>query len=143
VSQPSALMVDLRDERWAQGLTQKTAALQAGIGEKTISNWEQGLNQPTLESVEIYLASLGLRLVVAPIEPDETEDADLGEQLPYGELVIGEGEKRCPCCRQIRSRSTEFHADLSRKDGLWRKCKHCRRDDRARLQQTPAREAAA
>lgn len=142
MSQPSALMVDLRDERRAQGLTQKTAALRAGIGEKTISNWEQGLNQPTLESVEIYLASLGLRLVVAPIEADETEDADLGEQLPYGELVIGEGEKWCPCCCQIRSRKTEFHADRSRRDGLWRKCKHCRRDDAAG-QPRPARKAAA
>lgn len=54
---------------------------------------------------------------------------ELEEQLPYD--VLAPGEKRCGGCEQIRS-EREFHIDRSRRDGLFARCKHCRRDATAR-----------
>src|SRR6476659_1228008 len=55
--------------------------------------------------------------------------ADLDEQLPYD--VLAPGEKWCGGCERVRS-EREFHIDRSRRDGLFSRCKHCRRDAAAR-----------
>src|SRR5687768_16868047 len=54
-----------------------------------------------------------------------SHDEPMGEQLPLGELVIGEGEKYCPDCAQVLPLE-DFHVDNSRKDGRHRTCRQCR-----------------
>lgn len=97
-----------------------------------------------------------LIIALAVMVPDDVRFADLiawtyQDQLPYGELVIGPGEKWCGSCRQVRSRRTDFNVDRSRKDGLYARCKVCLADEyqerKARAereqQERGRREAAA
>lgn len=71
-----------------------------------------------------------LIIALAVMVPDDATFGDLvawthQEQIPYGELVIGPGEKWCGSCRQVRSRRTDFNVDRSRKDGLYARCRVC------------------
>lgn len=92
-----------------------------------------------------------LIIALAVMVPDDVTFGDLvawtyQDQLPYGELVIGPGEKWCSSCQQVRSRRTDFHVDRSRKDGLFARCKVCvsqeRQEQRRRRADREQREVA-
>lgn len=143
--------------RPADGIVDKVAVDRFVGGEIVpLSRPEKVLAAHLLFGRDVVVLQIARRLMVscetvrrmlsqAPPQPTEPEllgeDPEVGEQLPYGQLVVGEGEKWCPDCQQVRA-TTEFNVDRSRKDKLFRKCKHCRSDDRP-VQGQPAREAAA
>lgn len=71
-----------------------------------------------------------LIIALAVMVPDDATFGDLvawthQDQLPYGQLIIGPGEKWCGSCSQVRSRRTDFHVDRSRRDGLYARCRVC------------------
>jgi hypothetical protein len=93
-----------------------------------------------------------LIIALAVMVPDDATFGELvawthQDQLPYGELIIGPGEKWCGSCRQVRSRRTDFHKDASRRDGLYARCKVCvsgeRQQQRKARSERGRREAAA
>ncbi|WP_371825734.1 helix-turn-helix transcriptional regulator [Nonomuraea turcica] len=57
----------LRDLRWERGLTQKQLAALAGVSDRTIRQWEQGLKDPRLPNFVACLEALGARLTVEPL----------------------------------------------------------------------------
>jgi transcriptional regulator with XRE-family HTH domain len=129
---PHPLLQQLATERRRAGLRQRDAAARAGLSARSISYWETGTRQPAIDGLELYAAALGFRLIAVPLEQptedtDEDTDDDLGEQIPFGELVLGNGEKCCSSCRQVRS-VRDFHTDRSRRDGLKYRCRFCCND---------------
>lgn len=88
-----------------------------------------------LGAFDAYLRANGLRLTVVPLE--QPVDVVVGDQIPFGELIVCRSEKYCPGCRQVRSRKNDFHADRTRGDGLVPYCKFCVSERRqARKQRT-------
>lgn len=139
------LVVEMTRVRTGRGVTHTGIHDATGIARSTIRNWETGRRDPQLAMFDTYLRSLGLRLAIVPLEePAETIDDDLGEQIPFGELVVGDGEKRCSSCRQVRA-TRDFHTDNSRRDGLKYRCRFCCNDAnrRADHRNRHGREAAA
>lgn len=119
------LIAQLAAERARRGLTRTAAANRAGISERSLRDWEHG-GYPNLAALQDYLDALGLRLVAIPAGPahDTGEETPPGEQIPFGELILGAGEKGCGSCRQVRS-LRDFTKDRSRKDGLSWRCRFC------------------
>lgn len=62
---PHPLIADLAEKRTASGLSVWAAARRAGLADAVIRDWEAGRCDPTLVSLEKYLAALGLQLVVS------------------------------------------------------------------------------
>jgi transcriptional regulator with XRE-family HTH domain len=50
----------LKDLRERAGVTQRELAARAGLGQKTISNWEQGISEPVWSNVLALAKALGL-----------------------------------------------------------------------------------
>ncbi len=44
-------MIAIRDVRKSQGMTQECLAQKIGVGQNTISQWENGLRNPNLETI--------------------------------------------------------------------------------------------
>jgi hypothetical protein len=57
----------LRDARRHAGLSQAALAARAGTSQATISAYESGSKQPSLETFERLLAVAGARLVIEPV----------------------------------------------------------------------------
>jgi transcriptional regulator with XRE-family HTH domain len=128
------LMVQLKAERIRRGLTLGQAATAAGISQAALGYWEAGTQQPTLTLLDDYMASFGLCFKAAYV----VEDADLGEQIPFEDEVVGLGEKWCRTCEQIRSLEYGFHRDKTRRDGRMSQCRYCAKDRRERLKAVAA-----
>lgn len=127
---PHPLLGQLKTERLARGLRQCDAADRAGLCARSIGYWETGTRQPTLDGLDLYARALGFRIIAVPLDTNDTADTaedDPGDQLPYGELVIGTGEAWCHGCHQARS-LRDFDKDKSKKNGRRSRCKHCRKD---------------
>lgn len=142
---PHPLLEQLAAERRRAGLRQRDAAARAGLSARSISYWETGTRQPAIDGLEMYAAALGFRLIAVPLEqPAEDTGDGQGEQIPFGELIVGAGEKFCPSCGQARA-VRDFHADKSRRDGLKYRCRFCCNDaDRRRYHRDhDGKEAAA
>ena len=63
----------LKELRTAAGLSQKDLAAQAGIGQQSIANWEQGLREPSWPNVVAIAAALGVSCEAFQQEPAPTE----------------------------------------------------------------------
>lgn len=140
---PHPLIAQLADERTRRGLSRTAAAQRAGISERSLRDWEHG-GYPNLAALQDYLDALGLRLIAIPAGPADLDHEPPGDQIPFGQLILGDGEKACSSCSQIRSRR-DFTKDRSRKDGLSWRCRFCvaalyrqRRDRTDREQQEVA-----
>ena len=77
----------LREARCRAGLTQSTLARRAGTSQATISAYESGRKQPSVDTLSRLLAATGSRLTVEPgaapvIEPSSAEHARVGRSLP-------------------------------------------------------------
>jgi transcriptional regulator with XRE-family HTH domain len=59
----------LRDARRRAGLTQAELAHRAGTSQATVSAYESGRKQPSVETLGRLLAAAGLRLTVEPAPP--------------------------------------------------------------------------
>lgn len=138
MSAPHPLIMEMVQRRRELGLTHTDIHAVTGLARSTIRNWETGRRDPMLGALDAYLRALGLKLAVVPL--GDVEEVVQDEQLPYGQLVVGEGEKWCSGCMQVRP-VREFHVDRSRRDGRKSRCKHCVRDMKAR--RARALEAAA
>jgi transcriptional regulator with XRE-family HTH domain len=57
---------ELRDET---GLSQKELATRAGVGQRSVSNWEQGLKQPTWPNVIALAEALQVSILAFLKEP--------------------------------------------------------------------------
>lgn len=122
---PHPLLEQLAGERQTRGLTQAATGARIGFSRRTISHWESGTRQPTLDDVEMYAAALGFRLTAVPLEqPADDTDDDPGQQLPFGELITDPAEKFCRGCQQTRP-LRQFYKDRSRHDGYTSRCKFC------------------
>jgi transcriptional regulator with XRE-family HTH domain len=58
--------IGLRDARRRAGLTQAALARRAGTSQATVSAYERGSKQPSVETLDRLLAAAGARLVVEP-----------------------------------------------------------------------------
>lgn len=79
---PSAI----RDARRRAGLTQVRLAARAGTSQATLSAYENGRKQPSVETLDRLLAAAGARLEVAPrrvavIVPDHARLERAGREL--------------------------------------------------------------
>ena len=52
-------MITLRQRREQRGLTQRQAAEQLGVSQKTVSNWESGLSNPDHEGYQALAVAYG------------------------------------------------------------------------------------
>lgn len=120
---PHPLIAQLADERRRRGLSQIAAANRAGISVSTLNAWEGGA-MPNLAALQCYLDALDLRLVAIPAEAPTPIWRTQGQQIPFGQLTVGDGEKWCPDCTQVRPVS-EFTVDRQRRDGLAWRCRAC------------------
>lgn len=120
---PHPLIAQLADERRRRGLSQVAAANRAGISVSSLNAWEAGA-LPTLAALQCYLDALGMRLVAIPAQAPTPIWRPPGDQIPFGQLTVGEGEKWCPDCQQVRAES-EFTVDRQRRDGLAWRCSFC------------------
>jgi transcriptional regulator with XRE-family HTH domain len=68
----------LREMREKAGLTQKELAEKTGIGQASISSWEQGLREPLIGNVPILAEALGVEPSEFFTPPDTTETASRG-----------------------------------------------------------------
>lgn len=134
---PHPLLEQLAAERHRAGLRQRDAANRAGLCARSISYWETGTRQPTLDGLDMYAAALGFRLIAVPLEQPADDSHDPGEQIPFGELVTDPGEKFCRGCQQTRP-LRQFYVDRSRHDGHTSRCKFC---VAARVERNEARRA--
>lgn len=66
VRDPVAIGRALRDARRLHGWTQQQLAVQAGVGQPTVSNVERGTTNTPVGSLLRILAALGLDLAVLP-----------------------------------------------------------------------------
>jgi len=123
MSAPHPIVIEAARRRTELGLTIRDIHADTGIAASTIRNWETGRRAPMLGAFDAYLRANGLRLTVVPLE--QPVDVVVGDQLPFGELVLDRSEKFCTGCQQVRSRRNDFHADKSRGDGLCPYCKFC------------------
>jgi transcriptional regulator with XRE-family HTH domain len=76
----------LRDARRRAGLTQAALAQRAGTSQATISAYEHGRKQPSVETLGRLLAASGARLTIAPaaatvIRPSAAQLARAGRSL--------------------------------------------------------------
>lgn len=120
---PHPLIAQLADERRRRGLSQVAAANRAGISVSTLNAWEAGA-LPNLAALQCYLDALDLRIVAIPAQAPTPVWRAPGQQIPFGQLTVGDGEKWCPDCAQVRSVS-EFTVDRQRRDGLAWRCRFC------------------
>jgi transcriptional regulator with XRE-family HTH domain len=78
--------VSLRDARRRAGLTQAELALRAGTSQATISAYEHGRKEPSVETLSRLLAASGVRLKAEPasttvIRPTKAQVARAGRTL--------------------------------------------------------------
>ena len=125
---PHEVVLELTRRREELGLTHDDIHASTGIASSTVRNWETGRRAPMLGVLDAYLRAMGFRLTVVPLE--QPVDVVVGEQLPFGELVLCKTEKFCSGCQQVRSRERDFHGDRSRGDGLSPYCRYCVSDQR-------------
>lgn len=122
------LVVEMVRARTERGVHHTGVHDTTGIARSTVRNWETGRRDPQLAMFDTYLRALGLCLAVVPLEQptDDTDDCDddLGEQIPFGELVTDPAEKFCRGCQQTRP-FRQFYVDRSRHDGHTSRCKFC------------------
>ncbi|MFE9099903.1 helix-turn-helix domain-containing protein [Actinomadura geliboluensis] len=124
---PHPLIEQLAEERRRLGLSQTAAADRAGIGRATLSAWEGGA-LPTLAALQCLVDALGMRLVAIPAdEPTPVYDPPFGQQIPFGQLTVSDGEKWCPDCQNTLPIG-EFTRDQQRQDGLAWRCRSCAAD---------------
>ena len=76
----------LREARRRAGLTQSALARRAGTSQATISAYESGRKQPSVDTLSRLLAATGSRLTVEPgappmIEPSRADHARVGRTL--------------------------------------------------------------
>jgi len=122
------LVVEMTRARTERGVTHTGIHDATGIARSTVRNWETGRRDPQLAMFDTYLRALGLRLTIVPLEePADDPNDHPGEQIPFGQFVLGDGEKWCSSCQQVRA-TRDFHADKSRKDGLKYRCRFCCND---------------
>jgi transcriptional regulator with XRE-family HTH domain len=123
---PHPVIAQLADERRRRGLSQAAAAALAGISVSTLNAWETGATMPTLAALQCYLDALGLRVIAIPagVSARVYVERPPGQQIPFGQLTVGEGEKWCPECAQARPVS-DFTVDRQRRDGLAWRCRLC------------------
>jgi transcriptional regulator with XRE-family HTH domain len=67
----------LREARRAAGLTQTALAKRAGTSQATISAYETGRKQPSVETLGRLLAATGSRLVAEPVRDWDREWVEL------------------------------------------------------------------
>lgn len=79
-----SLMKRARAERVRQGISQTDLAERLGRSQVTLSNWEQGKNDPPLGGFERLLAELRGRLFIRW----ETDKASLGDFADCSEIVL-------------------------------------------------------
>jgi transcriptional regulator with XRE-family HTH domain len=120
---PHEIVLELARRRQELGLTHDDIHASTGIARSSVRNWETGRRAPMLSALDAYLRAMGFRLTVVPLE--QPVDVVVGEQLPFGELVLCKTEKFCSGCQQVRSRERDFHSDRSRGDGLSPYCRYC------------------
>lgn len=131
---PHPIVIEGTRRREELGLTHEHIHATTGLARSTVRNWETGRRAPMLGAFDAYLRANGLRLTVVPLE--QPVDVAVGDQLPFGELVLDASEKFCRGCQQARSRLRDFHSDTSRGDGMSPRCKYCVSEQRqARKQQ--------
>jgi transcriptional regulator with XRE-family HTH domain len=137
---PHPLIAQLADERRRRGLSQAAAAALAGISVSTLNAWETGA-LPNLAALQCYLDALGFRVIAIPagVSARVYVERPPGQQIPFGQLTVGEGEKWCPDCAETRPVS-DFTADRQRRDGLAWRCRFCAA---ARYQRQKARKQRA
>lgn len=83
----------LAQERFTRGLSQRDAANLAGLSRSTITAWESGDAQPTLNVLEILLAAYDLELAVVPRRETDRERQARMDAMTVPELLtelIGE-----------------------------------------------------
>lgn len=130
MSAPHPVVIEAARRREELGLTHEHIHAVTGLARSTVRNWDTGRRSPMLGAFDAYLRANGLRLTVVPLE--QPVDVVVGDQLPFGELVLDASEKFCRGCQQARSRRTGFHSDASRGDGLSPRCKWCVSEKRQR-----------
>ena len=134
---PHPLIAQLTDERRRRGLSQAAVAARAGLSVSSLNAWEGGA-MPTLAALQRYLDVLGLRVIAIPadVQARVYVERSPGQQIPFGQLTVGDGEKWCPECAQARP-VADFTVDRSRRDGLAWRCRFC---DAVRYQRRKARD---
>jgi transcriptional regulator with XRE-family HTH domain len=65
----------LRGARRSAGLTQAALAARAGTSQATLSAYENGRKQPSVETLTRMLAATGTRLVAQPVETRDSRRA--------------------------------------------------------------------
>jgi transcriptional regulator with XRE-family HTH domain len=87
---------DLVKELRSGGLTQEELANRAGVARETLSRWESGVNQPSLESLAGLARAAGrsIEVRVLPAEPKLVEQVNKQLEMPPTErlrLLLGPG----------------------------------------------------
>lgn len=123
---PHPLLAQLADERRRRGLSQAAVAQRAGLSRSSVEAWEGGA-MPTLAALQCLLDALGLRVVAIPADAPTPVYDRRREQIPFGQLTVGDGEKWCPACQRALP-VAEFTVDRHRRDGLAWRCRGCAAD---------------
>lgn len=66
----SPVLRDLFNTAKAKGIRNKQIAYRNKVAAETVSNWKRGAATPSILTVEELAASLGYRLILAPIGDD-------------------------------------------------------------------------
>jgi transcriptional regulator with XRE-family HTH domain len=83
--------VRLKELREGAGLSQKELAARAGLGQRSVSNWEQGIREPVWSNVVALAAALGVDCRAFLEEPGEISKPGRGR--PPARTGKGEGPK--------------------------------------------------
>ena len=84
----------LRELREQKGLSQKELANRAGIGQKTISNWEQGIREPLWSNVLALCQALGVPVQAFTVPPQSQDKPGPGRPAKAKPVVTVAEPKR-------------------------------------------------
>jgi transcriptional regulator with XRE-family HTH domain len=79
----------LRELRQAAGLTQKQLAEKAGVSQRAVSHWEQGLREPSWGNVIALGRVLGVDCTAFLLEPASDEKPGRGRPPKEGKSDVG------------------------------------------------------
>ena len=92
---PSLFGARLKELREQAGLSQKQLADRAGLGQKSVSNWEQGLREPSWGNVLALAGALGVEVTAFTQEPSERPPTGPGRPAkPAGQVVEAPARKK-------------------------------------------------